>query len=229
MAGWGVFADRDAVPDGDLLGADEDVLDQEPEHALAFGNVGRLRACTELGEEAFQVVGEFEVGVAVGELGCQGVELAAQVGLAGPEVGHAGPQFIDGDQLFLVCLDHAGDGAGGCGQSGLQTGAFASGRVRGAGLLQASVDLGADQSGVGEEAGDVVPDEGVEVVGADRLVGADASAFVAVVVRAQAPVVAVVECRHGRSPRFRRFMTRTQVVQALVSSGRCCSRHGPCR
>ncbi len=42
---------------------------------------------------------------------------------------------------------------------------------------------------VGEQGGDVVPDDGVEVVGADRLVAADPAALVAVVVGAQAPVV----------------------------------------
>jgi hypothetical protein len=55
--------------------------------------------------------------------------------------------------------------------------------------VEAVVDLGADQVRAGEQAGDVIPDDGVEVVGADRFVGADPAAFVAVVVRPQAPVV----------------------------------------
>src|SRR2546423_602453 len=42
---------------------------------------------------------------------------------------------------------------------------------------------------VGEQGGDVVPHDGVEVVGADRLVAANPAAFVAVVIAAQAPVV----------------------------------------
>jgi len=58
-------AGRDAVPDGDLLRADEDVLDEEPQHALAVRGVGGGGAAAELGEEAFQVIGELEVGVAV--------------------------------------------------------------------------------------------------------------------------------------------------------------------
>jgi hypothetical protein len=126
VVGWGVFADRDAMPDGDLLRADEDVLDQESEHALTFGNRGCPGVGAELREEAFQVVGELEVSTAVGELGCQRIELTVQAGLAGPEVGHTGPQFIDGDELFLVCLDHAGDAAGGRREGGFQAGAFAS-------------------------------------------------------------------------------------------------------
>ena len=39
-AAGGVFADRDAVPDGDLLGSDEDVFDEQAQDALAFGYVG---------------------------------------------------------------------------------------------------------------------------------------------------------------------------------------------
>src|SRR6266498_4370376 len=78
-AGRASFPCRDPVPDGDLLGSDEDVLDQQPEHALAFLDGARGGAGAELGEEAFQVVGELEVGLAVGELGIEGISLAAQV------------------------------------------------------------------------------------------------------------------------------------------------------
>jgi hypothetical protein len=35
-----VFADGDAVPDGDLFGSDEDVFDEQAQDALAFGHVG---------------------------------------------------------------------------------------------------------------------------------------------------------------------------------------------
>src|SRR6476469_5240745 len=34
--GGDAFAERDAVPDGDLFGSDEDVLDEQLEHAAAF-------------------------------------------------------------------------------------------------------------------------------------------------------------------------------------------------
>ncbi|MFI6360074.1 reverse transcriptase domain-containing protein [Streptomyces sp. NPDC050743] len=120
----GPFSDGDTVSDRDLFGADEDVFDQEPQDALPFGDLGCGGVGAELGEEAFQVVGEFEVGVAVGELGFKSVELAAEVGLAGSQVGHPGAQFVDGDQLFLVGLDHAGDGGGGLGQGQLEAGAL---------------------------------------------------------------------------------------------------------
>ena len=92
--GLGVVLDRagvpgaggDPVPDGDLLWADEDVFDQQPQDAASFGGGGGFGAGVQLGQEAFEVIGELEVGVAVGGLGVQGVELAAQVLLAGAQV-----------------------------------------------------------------------------------------------------------------------------------------------
>jgi hypothetical protein len=97
----GPFPGGDAVPDGDLLGSDEDVFDEQPQHALAFLDAGELGLVAELGEESFQVVGEFEIDLAVRELRVDAVELAAQVW-------HAGSQFVDADQLFLECLDQSG-------------------------------------------------------------------------------------------------------------------------
>jgi hypothetical protein len=79
----GSLADGDAVPDGDLLRSDKDVFDEEPQDALALWDIGAAGAGSQLGEESFQVIGEFEVGLLIGELGVQGIELAAQVSLAG--------------------------------------------------------------------------------------------------------------------------------------------------
>jgi hypothetical protein len=179
----------DAVPDGDLLGADEDVFDEQPQHPLAVFDGGGGCVAAQLGEEAFQVAGEGEVGVPVGGLGVEGVELAAQVRLAGAQVRHLGAQLVDGQELLGECLDHGGDRGGGLGQLEFEAVALAGGRVGGAGGIEPFADLSADQGRVGEQGGDVVPHDGVEVVGADRLVAADPAAFVAVVIAAQAPVV----------------------------------------
>jgi len=150
LAGGGAFPDGDAVPDGDLLGGDEDVLDEQAQHVLALFHAGGFGLVVELAEEALQVVGEFEVDLTIGDLGVQGVDLGVQGCFAGPQVGHPGAQLIDGDQLFLECLDHAGDRGGGRGQGGFQAFALAGGGVGGAGGVQPSVDLGSDQVRVGE-------------------------------------------------------------------------------
>ena len=64
-AGW--FPDGDAVADGDFLGSDEDVLDEGAQDPLAV--LGGGGALAEPGEEAFEVAGELQVGVAVGGVG----------------------------------------------------------------------------------------------------------------------------------------------------------------
>jgi len=56
--------------------------------------------------------------------------------------------------------------------STVQALALGGGRVGGADLGQALADLGADQGRVGEQAGDVVPDDLIDVAGADGLVAA---------------------------------------------------------
>src|SRR5919197_72931 len=185
----GALPDGDAMPDGDLVGADDDVLDEQAQDTLALGHLSVVGVAAELGEEAVQVVGKPEVGVAVGELGVQRVELATQIALAGAQVGQPAPELVDGDELFLECLDHAGDRGGGLGQGQFQAGALAGGRIGCAGPFQPLVDLGPDQVWVGEQATDVVPDDGVEQVGTNRLVGADAPTLIPVVVGTKAPVV----------------------------------------
>src|SRR6478752_3620194 len=185
----GAFPDGDVVADGDVLWSDEDVLDQQSEDALAFGDGGGVGGAAELAEEAGQVLGEFEAGTAVRGLRVDGLDLVAQVGFSGPEVGHPGAELVDGDELLGERGDHPGDGGGGLGQRRPESLAFGDGRVGGAGGGQAFVDLGGDQRGVGDQRGDVVPDDLVEVVGPDRGVAADPPAGVPVVVRAQAPVV----------------------------------------
>src|SRR6266581_6480994 len=94
-AGGAASPSWDAVPDGDLLGSDEDVLDQEPEDALAFGDAGGGGCAGQLGEEAFEVACELEAGVAVGGLDVDGADLAAQGRLPGAQVRHPGAELVD--------------------------------------------------------------------------------------------------------------------------------------
>lgn len=71
------------MADGDLLGPDEDVLDECAQDALAVLGAGGAGVAAEPCEETLEVVGEFEVGVAVGGLRVEGRDLVLQAGLAG--------------------------------------------------------------------------------------------------------------------------------------------------
>jgi len=127
------------VPDGDLFGADEHVFDEEPQDTLAVGGLRAFGVVAELGEEAFEVIGELEVGISVGDLSVQSGELAAQVVLAGAQIGYPGAEFIEGDELFLERLDHAGDRCGGLGQGQFEPEVEARGLVEDAGLAEGSL------------------------------------------------------------------------------------------
>ena len=154
--GGGAFTDGDAVADGDLVGSDENVFDEQPQYALAFFDGGGLGVGAQLSEEAFQVVGEFEVGVSVGGLGVDGLDLVAQVGFSRTQVGHTCTQFIYGDQLFTEGFDHGGDGFAGFSKRGFQSFALLDNRISGFSRVEAFVDFGADQLRVGQQTGEVI-------------------------------------------------------------------------
>src|SRR5215208_4646782 len=164
-AGWAV-TDRDGVADGDLVGPDKDILDKEPQDSLALGDRRGSGLVTEAGKEVFEVVGELEVDLSVGELGVEGVDLQTQSGLAGAQLGHSGPEVIERDQLLLVGADEPFDRLAGLGQAGVETFALHSGGIGGADLGKPTGDLGPDQGRVGEQVADVAPDDTIEVVGA---------------------------------------------------------------
>jgi hypothetical protein len=73
----GAALDGDAVSDGDVVGADEDVLDEQAQDALTVFDGGGVGAAVQGGEEGFDVGGEGEVVLAVGLLGVDGADLVA--------------------------------------------------------------------------------------------------------------------------------------------------------
>ncbi len=85
----GAVLDRDAVADGDVVGADEDVFDDQAQDALTVVDGGGVGPVVQGGEEGFDVGGQGEVVLAVGVLGVQGGNLVAEVGFPRAEVGHA--------------------------------------------------------------------------------------------------------------------------------------------
>src|ERR1022692_651163 len=97
----------------------------------------------------------------------------------------------DGDCCGYVC-------PGGVGEGVIEAFVLGGGRVGGADLGEALADLGADQGRVGEQAGDVIPDDLVEVVRADGLAVADLAVLEPVVVAADAPVVEDLVAGAGR-------------------------------
>ena len=188
----------DGVADHDLAGTDEDFPDEQAHDALTVPGGRGGRGFAERGQEVLEVLGQLEVDLAVGELGVEGLGLMAQAGLACAQFGHPGTEFVEGQEVFLVCADQPGDRAGGLGEGVVEALALGGGRVGGADLGEALVNLGADQGRVGEQAGDVIPHDLVEIVGADGLAAADLAVLEPVVVAADAPVVEDLVASGGR-------------------------------
>ncbi len=125
--GW--FPDRDAVADGEFLGSGEDVLDDGAQDALAVPGAGGGRVLPEPGEEALEVAGQLEVGVAVGGPGVEGSDLVLQARLAGAQGGHAGAELVDRDELLGERGDHRADRLAGLGEGLLELAALLGDRV----------------------------------------------------------------------------------------------------
>src|SRR5437868_3207293 len=107
--GRATWAGGDAVPDGDLLRADEDVLDEQPQHPLAVFDGGGGGVAAQLGEEAFQVIGELEIGVPVGGLGVGGAEAAVVVDLPAGGAGRGAVVAVSAGRAGGQALQQGGD------------------------------------------------------------------------------------------------------------------------
>jgi hypothetical protein len=161
--GGDCVSDRDRV----VVAADQDFAHDEPQDALLFCERELVEPVGETVEEAFEGVGELEVGFGVVQLGVEAVELGLQCGLTLAQGGHPRAQLVERDELFLVGLDQPGDRAFGAGDVTLERFAASAGGVLGPQRLEAAVDLRAHERGVFQHAADLVPDESVELIGAD--------------------------------------------------------------
>jgi hypothetical protein len=102
QATWRIIARwrRDRVVDGDAVVADAHFADDEAQHALALLDGQAVGVLAELGEEAFEVLGELEIGLGVVQLGVERVELGGDGGLALAQRGQPGAQLVERDELF---------------------------------------------------------------------------------------------------------------------------------
>jgi len=71
------LAKWDPMADCDLLGAAEDVFDEQSQDPLAVGDLGAFRVLAQLRQKSLEVGCEGEVEIAVGDLAVECVELAA--------------------------------------------------------------------------------------------------------------------------------------------------------
>lgn len=90
------------VPDDDSVVADQDLLDQQSDHALTLDYVESFGGRAQTGEKRGQRFSETQIGGAVGRLVCDRLQLGAGRVLAPTQLGHAVAQLIERKKVFLV-------------------------------------------------------------------------------------------------------------------------------
>jgi hypothetical protein len=172
------------VADGDVVFADQDLFDDQPDDLLALLDAEVLGVGSEPCAEAGERLGELEVGLGVVQLGVESVQLGLHGGLAFAHLGRAGAEFFERDQLLLVAVQQPAQRGLRAGEVALERVPTPGGWVRCPHHLKAAIDLGLDQSRVLEQPEHPGPDELVDLGEADRSVLADATFGAAVPVGA---------------------------------------------
>ena len=93
---------RNGVSDDDTVVADQDLLDQQSEHALTPDYVESFGRRAQTGEKRGQRFSETQIGGAVGRLVCDRLQLGADRVLAPAQLRHAMAQLIERKKVFLV-------------------------------------------------------------------------------------------------------------------------------
>jgi len=122
-----------------------------PENAIVLCMDEALGVVGEPGAEALECLGELEVGLGVVQLGVERIELRLDRGFAFAQLGCAGAELVDRDELLLVAVQQSSDRVLGAGEVALERVSSAGDGVRGAQRLKPAVDLGVDQRGVFEQ------------------------------------------------------------------------------
>jgi hypothetical protein len=162
------------VADGDVIVAEEDFAHDETHDLLALLDREVLGVGGQPLAEAVERFGELEVGLGVVQLGVERVQLGAQGRLALAQLGGAGAEFLERDQLFLVAVDQPPKRVLGAREVALQRFAAVAGWVLGAERRKPPLDLGLDQLGVLQQREYLDPDQLVDLLDADRAIAADA-------------------------------------------------------
>ena len=93
------------MADDDFLLADQHLLDEEPDDALALRNVQGFGRRAQARQEAVQGLRDPEIGLPVLGLIDNGLQFAMQSLLLTAQLGHSGAELVDCDQLLLIGVD----------------------------------------------------------------------------------------------------------------------------
>ena len=177
------------MPDSDFVIADEDILDEKPQDALAFRYIEGIGRRAKSSKERGQRFGQTQVGCTIDQLIDDRLQFGIVRLLAPPQLRHALAQLIQRQKAFLVGSEQTIDALADTNELTPES-LFASfGRVGLACGCEASIDLTLDEFRIFEQAYDFRPDDLVEKVLAHRSVVANELAKVSVGVGTEATVI----------------------------------------
>lgn len=207
------MANRDAVA------ANDDLLDEQPDDALALGHIQGLRPVAKACEKLVQRVRQPQVRGLIGQLRGEGLLLGLQARLALAQLRHAPPQLVQVEQTFLVGREQSLDASLRLQQLAFDPILMALGRIGSACSLEAACELGLDQHRVFEQAYHLVPHRLLQQVKTDGLGRAARLPLVAPCIRTQAAVVVDLARAAARGGAIQRVAAFCAVHQALQHAG----------
>ncbi len=190
------------MPNHDSLWPHEHLFDEQTEHPLTFRNRGSIGCSSKTRKKALEILRELEIRLPVHRLCFLGLELSTQGGSLLPEFRRAAAELLQCDQLLLIGLHEAVDGAFGSPKRALKLRFLCRHRARGPQLLKTAIEFRSYELGIGDQGRHVVPDQFVQVILAHGEIGTDATLFVAVVVGAQATVVVELSLASATTLKF---------------------------
>ncbi|MCY4440255.1 MAG: hypothetical protein OXE53_08610, partial [Deltaproteobacteria bacterium] len=156
------------MADSDFVLGDQHLLHEEPDDALAFGDVEGFGGRTQPLQKAGQGLGEPEIGLPILGAIDGGLQFAMQSLFLAAQLGRSVAQFVDGDQLFLIGRDQAVDTLADSDKPMPKVGLALLVGIGDTGCLQWPVDLRPHPCRIFEQADQLGPHDVVEQILAHR-------------------------------------------------------------
>ncbi len=181
--------DGNAVLDADRRSANKDFLDHQTKDLLALDNSHRIRICTQSVQEDIDPIGQSQEDLLMRRFSFQSGQFRSESGFFFPQLRYSTAQLLQLQKAFLIGIQKFVNPLARPSQFFLKSLLAA---LRGVGvlnLLDSALDLSANYDRVLQYFNDFSPHQLVQIILADRTIAAYAPVGMAVVIRANAPII----------------------------------------
>ncbi len=177
------------MADGDGLIIDQDLFDQQADDSLAVGDFQQLCGLVQSLEECAQCFGQAQERHPVGGLIEDRLQFCPHGLLAGAQLRHSAPQFVQGKEFFLIGRDQAFHAFADAREVPFEGFLPPLRRFSCAGCVKTAIEFGTDERGVFDQADHLLPHDLVKQILPDWPAIAHGSAEMAPGIGPQASVV----------------------------------------